>query len=100
MDFLEERTEADPDAIRDSLVQDLYLREKLKSRPAFALDQKPYEEAIWHYRREKRIAKTAHIERLRDGRYLLFDYDKRDFKSGNAAVYDITAEMENSYEKV
>ena len=100
MDFLEERTEADPDAIRDSLVQDLYLREKLKSRPAFALDQKPYEEAIWHYRREKRIAKTAHIERLRDGRYLLFDYDKRDFKSGNAAVYDITAEMENSYENV
>ena len=100
MEFLEERTGAEPSVVRDSLVQDLYLREKLKSRPPFALDQKPFEEAIWKYRKENHIAKTAHVERLRDGRYLLFDYTKKDFKSGNAAVYDVTAEMENNYENV
>ena len=40
-----------------------YLREKLKKRPVFAMDQKPYEASVRNYRKgANKIPKTAHIE--------------------------------------
>ena len=60
----------------DSMIYDLYLRENLKSHPSFEYDQKPYEKAVWEYRRQEKVPKTAHIEVFRDGKILLFDYEK------------------------
>jgi len=75
--------------VADSIIYDLYLRENLKSHPSFEYDQKPYEKAIWEYRRQEKIPKTAHIEVFRDGRILLFDYENRDPLLHNAAVKEI-----------
>ena len=75
--------------IADSMIYDLYLRENLKSHPSFENDQKPYEKAIWEYRRQEKIPKTAHIEVFRDGKVLLFDYEKRDPLLNNADVKEI-----------
>ena len=75
--------------IADSMIYDLYLRENLKSNPSFENDQKPYEKAIWEYRRQEKIPKTAHIEVFRDGKVLLFDYEKRDPLLNNADVKEI-----------
>ena len=44
------------------MIYDLYLRENLKSHPSFEYDQKPYEKAVWEYRRQEKVPKTAHIE--------------------------------------
>ena len=74
----------------DSMIYDLYLRENLKSHPSFEMDQKPYEKAIWEYRRQEKVPKTAHIEVFRDGRILLFDYENRDPLLHNAAVKEIS----------
>ncbi len=73
----------------DALILDLYLREKLKSRPSFARDQKAEEKRIWAYRKQENIPKTAHIEVFEDGRVLLFDYEKKDPLTGNALVKEI-----------
>ena len=75
--------------IADCMVYDLYLRENLKSHPSFEYDQKPFEKKIWEYRRQEKIAKTAHIEVFRDGRVLLFDYENRDPLLHNASVREI-----------
>ena len=75
--------------IADCMVYDLYLRENLKSHPSFEYDQKPFEKKIWEYRRQEKISKTAHIEVVRDGRILLFDYENRDLLLHNAAVREI-----------
>ena len=82
LEFVREETGGSKDAITwekvaDSMIYDLYLREKLKSHPSFEKDQKPYEKAIWEYRRREEIPKTAQIEVFRDGRVLLFDYENR-----------------------
>ena len=85
---------------RDLLMTDLYLRENVKSRPTFARylsDSKDFVREFFQ-REEKtpehlsgyegydsrQMAKMAHLEPLRDGTYLLFDYKKRDPLSYNA----------------
>lgn len=85
---------------RDLLMTDLYLRENVKSRPTFARDlsgskdfvreffQKEEKTPQYLFRYEgydsRQMAKMAHLEPLRDGTYLLFDYKKRDPLSYNA----------------
>ncbi len=69
------------------MVYDLYAREKLKSRPAFAPDLRPWRECLKKY--EKDYGKQVHVEIfLCDSgpRYVLFDYRKRDPLTGNAHV--------------
>ena len=68
---------------------DLYLRENLKSRPSFAPSQKEYERDIWEFRRLKKIPKTAHVEVLKNGKALLFDYSERDPLNHNAQVREV-----------
>ena len=91
---------------QDLLVYDLYLRENLKSRPAFSADQEPYKDRIREFFAEeaktasylkegyegyeqRQLMKMAHIEVFRDERAVLFDYKKRDPLTHNAAVYEI-----------
>ena len=85
---------------RDLLMTDLYLRENVKSRPTFARDLSDSKDFVREFfQREeetpehlsgyegydsRQMAKMAHLEPLRDGTYLLFDYKKRDPLSYNA----------------
>lgn len=85
---------------RDLLMTDLYLRENVKSRQTFARDLSDFKDFVREFfqREEKtpehlsgyegydsrQMAKMAHLEPLRDGTYLLFDYKKRDPLSYNA----------------
>ena len=85
---------------RDLLMTDLYLRENVKSRPTFARDLSDSKDFVREFfqKEEKtpehlsgyegydsrQMAKMAHLEPLRDGTYLLFDYKKRDPLSYNA----------------
>lgn len=85
---------------RDLLMTDLYLRENVKSRPTFARDLNGSKDFVREFfqKEEKtpqylsgyegydsrQMAKMAHLEPLRDGTYLLFDYKKRDPLSYNA----------------
>ena len=85
---------------RDLLMTDLYLRENVKSRPTFARDLSDFKDFVREFfqREEKtpehlsgyegydsrQMAKMAHLEPLRYGTYLLFDYKKRDPLSYNA----------------
>ena len=62
LEFLKEETQIDAETAAQYMLYDLYLRERLKKRPSFAADQKPYESAVWAYRKEHRISRTAHIE--------------------------------------
>ena len=84
---------------RDLLMTDLYLRENVKSRPTFARDLSSSKDFVREFfqKEEKtpehlsgyegydsrQMAKMAHLEPLRDGTYLLFDYKKRDPLSYN-----------------
>ena len=85
---------------RDLLMTDLYLRENVKSRPTFARDLSSSKDFVREFfqKEEKtpehlsgyegydsrQMAKMAHLEPLRDGTYMLFDYKKRDPLSYNA----------------
>ena len=89
LEFLESLKQGDVQKGADALVLDLYLREKLKSRPSFAKDQKAEEKKIWAYRKQENIPKTAHIQVFWDGRVLLFDYEKKDPLTGNALTEEI-----------
>lgn len=87
---------------RDLLITDLYLRENVKSRPSFARDLSSSKDFVREFfqREEKtpehlsgyegydsrQMAKMAHLEPLRDGTYLLFDYKRRDPLSNNAWI--------------
>lgn len=87
---------------RDLLMIDLYLRENVKSRPTFARDLSSSKDFVREFfqREEKtpehlsgyegydsrQMAKMAHLEPLRDGTYLLFDYKRRDPLSNNAWI--------------
>lgn len=87
---------------RDLLMTDLYLRENVKSRPSFARDLSSSKDFVRaFFQREentpehlsgyegydsRQMAKMAHLEPLRDGTYLLFDYKKRDPLSNNAWI--------------
>ena len=100
MEFAGEHSKIPLEKLSDVMLLDLYLRENLKSRPAFASDQKPYERMIWAYRKEKKIPKTAHIEVFRDGKITLFDYTDRDPLTNNARLTDITDEVNKNYGNV
>ena len=89
LEFIESLKQGDVQKGADALVLDLYLREKLKSRPSFAKDQKAEEKKIWAYRKQESIPKTAHIQVFWDGRVLLFDYEKKDPLTGNALTEEI-----------
>ena len=84
LEFLREETAVPVKTASQKMLYDLYLREKLKKRPSFAPDQKPYEAVIWNYRKNHCVPKTAHIEVFEDGTTVLFDYEKRDPLSNNA----------------
>ena len=64
---------------RELLTIDLYLREKVKGRPAFASDQRPFEDRIRQIL--KQVGKQRHVEVLLEQKkrpvYLIFDYEKR-----------------------
>ena len=89
---------------RDFLTEDLYLRENAKSRPPFGRDLTPYKEEIKQFfiregkeRRylmgyeeydSKQMSRMVHVEIMRDGRMLLFDYLHRDALLGNARIIE------------
>ena len=50
LEFLKEKTQLPVNTASQHMVYDLYLREKLKKRPVFAMDQKPYEASVRNYR--------------------------------------------------
>lgn len=84
LEYLKEETDVPAEVAAQKMLYDLYLREKLKKRPAFASDQKQYETAVWNYRKNNQVSKTAHIEVFENGTVILFDYEKRDPLSNNA----------------
>ena len=84
LEYLKEETDVSAEVAAQKMLYDLYLREKLKKRPAFAPDQKQYETAVWNYRKNNQVSKTAHIEVFENGTVILFDYEKRDPLSNNA----------------
>ena len=84
LEYLKEETDVPSEVAAQKMLYDLYLREKLKKRPAFAPDQKQYETAVWNYRKNNQVSKTAHIEVFENGTVILFDYEKRDPLSNNA----------------
>ena len=91
---------------QDLLIYDLYLRENVKSRPSFAPDPSEWKnETKQFFIREakerrylkgsetydsRQMAKMAHLERMEDGRFVLFDYKNRDVLFGNAAAFSIS----------
>ena len=95
---------------RDLLMTDLYLRENVKSRPTFARDLSDSKDFVREFfqREEKtpehlsgyegydsrQMAKMAHLEPLRDGTYLLFDYKKRDPLSYNARTVRVEWDLD------
>lgn len=90
---------------RDRLILDVYLRENAKSRPSFARDLSPFREAVKAFFIEegksrrylkgyeeydsRQMGKMAHIEVLRDGTMVLFDYLHRDALLGNAKTFQV-----------
>lgn len=84
LEYLKEETDVPTEVAAQKMLYDLYLREKLKKRPVFAPDQKQYETAVWNYRKNNQVSKTAHIEVFENGTVILFDYEKRDPLSNNA----------------
>ena len=84
LEYLQEETDVPTEVAAQKMLYDLYLREKIKKRPAFAPDQKQYETAVWNYRKNNQVSKTAHIEVFENGTVILFDYEKRDPLSNNA----------------
>ena len=92
LEFLKEKTQLPVNIASQHMVYDLYLREKLKKRPVFAMDQKPYEASVRNYRKANKIPKTAHIEVFGDGSAVLFDYEARDPLTNNARAEQIFLE--------
>ena len=84
LEYLQEETDVPTEVAAQKMLYDLYLREKLKKRPVFAPDQKQYETAVWNYRKNNQVSKTAHIEVYENGTVIVFDYEKRDPLSNNA----------------
>ena len=96
----------DETSYQDLLMYDLYLRENVKSRPSFAPDPSEWKnETKQFFMREakerrylkgyeaydsRQMAKMAHLERMEDGSFVLFDYKNRDALFGNAAAFSIS----------
>lgn len=100
---------------RDLLTEDLYLRENAKSRPSFGRDLTPYKEEIKQFfiregkeRRylvgyegydSKQMSRMIHVEIMRDGRMMLFDYLRRDALLGNARIIEADRTGQKDSEK-
>lgn len=83
----EELPDADVGQMEDLLMVDLYLRENVKSRPSFALDQTPYKERIRSRIPDlKTLGTQVHGEVLRSGELVVFDYRERDLLTRNAMI--------------
>lgn len=86
---------------RELLTYDYYLREKAKGRPSFSTDLTPYLDEIRKYH-ARETGKMTHmdvffypvwdsgnrdvLEKSEEPKIVLFDYDKRDALTGEAAV--------------
>ena len=82
--FLEEKKLGGPDSDQ-CMVLDLYARENLKSRPAFAPDLSLYKEELKNLTRD--YGRQVHVEVLEKAsgpEYVMFDYRKRDPLTGEA----------------
>lgn len=101
MEFMEEKSCMDMEFLKAMLVYDLYLRENMKTRPAWAKDLAlNKKERAEFYKEEKQRSKMLHLEffdfdvKNRSGekkkQVLLFDYSKRDPLTHNAWVAEIT----------
>ena len=85
-EFISEKDWADP-VYDQCMIFDLYARERLKSRPAFAADRSPYKEQLREY--EKIYGKQVHIEiftRNSQPVFVLFDYARRNPLTNDAHV--------------
>lgn len=103
-EFLKQRGE-DMEDYGDLLICDLYLRENIKTRPTFARDLGPWKDRIRDFFRSeeknprylkeyegydaRQIGKMAHLEVMKDGSMVLFDYRNRDAISYNAKAVKI-----------
>lgn len=116
LDFASTWDPAGRECYRERLLFDLYLRENVKSRPAWAVDQEPYKKEIRKfYEREARqhhylkgyeeydarqLARMTHIEVFyREGKsqvpqLILFDYRNRNPLTNSATVFEIDREQE------
>ncbi len=106
LDFAAEWDPARKEEYRELLTYDLYLRENVKNRPAFAGEpQVTKEEEAAFYEREaserkylqgydsydkRQLRKMTHLERVKN-ELLLFDYQNRSLLTNQAAVYRIQA---------
>ena len=105
-DFIRENFPYKKEVYGDLLVFDLYWRENLKSRPAFARDQSLYRNRVRKFfqaeQEERRYLKEgydgctavqmmrmAHLEVFGQGRAVLFDYKNRDPLTYNGRAYEI-----------
>lgn len=77
------------DTVKEKMLIDLYERENMKTRPGWAPSLKPYDAALREYRRKNQIAKTAHMEVLRNRTVLLFDYEKKSKLTNNAKITEL-----------
>lgn len=107
LDFAEEYDREKLEIYRELLTYDMYLRENLKSRPAFAADIAPYREEIrsFYQREEKnrcylpeygdydgrQLSRTTHLEPFRHiySGFILFNYSRCDSISREAATQEI-----------
>lgn len=101
LEFMEEGQKADIKMLKQALTYDLYYRENMKSRPAFAIDLEPYKKIT---RKVCGKGKMSHLEPFTysfpkgtkrtltelpkpcDMYFVLFDYEKRDALTHQAAV--------------
>ena len=88
LDFIGRNFPEEKGNYQELLTIDLYLRERVKSRPAFAPDQSPYKETIREI--EKQVGKQNHVEVVTKAAgapvFLVFDYGKRSPLTGDASV--------------
>ena len=85
--FLSEEKGWDLKVYDQCMVLDLYARENLKSRPAFAPDLSPYKEQLKAMTRE--YGRQVHVEVLEQEQepvYLMFDYRTKDPLTGDAVM--------------
>ena len=85
--FISEEKGWDLKVYDQCMVLDLYARENLKSRPAFAPDLSPYKEQLKAMTRE--YGRQVHVEVLEQEQepvYLMFDYRTRDPLTGDAVM--------------
>jgi radical SAM superfamily enzyme YgiQ (UPF0313 family) len=95
-EFIREMLEAHQENVSDSrtlpdyedaLITDMYLRENCKSRPSFALDQMEYKDRVKKLVPELRqLGAQVHVEVLRSGAIVMFDYRDRDPLTKNAKM--------------